>query len=116
ITEVPNNKSFDQLRDYTEGFRGSVMNVVWKDNQTVLYSSEEGVDNTIREQTITGNESKLVLEPAKVVFTSFNYSNGKFSFSGNTPQHPGELFTFNVSDKKLIRHTITNPWLSEIKL
>lgn len=116
ITEVPGNKSFEQLKNYSEGFRGSVMEVVWKNNNTVLFSSEEGVDNTIREQTITGSESKLILEPAQVVFTSFDYANQKFSFSGNTPQHPGELFTFNVPDKKLTRHTITNQWLSEIKL
>lgn len=116
ITEVPGNKSFEQLRNYSVGFRGSVMDVVWKDNNTVLFSSEEGVDNTIREQTITGNDSKLILEPAKVVFTSFNYSNGKFSFSGNTPEHPGELFTFDVSNKALTKHTNSNPWLSEINL
>jgi dipeptidyl aminopeptidase/acylaminoacyl peptidase len=116
ITEVPNSKSFEQLRNYSQGFRGSVQDVVWKDNKTVLFSSEEGVDITIREQTIDGTQSKLLLEPANVVFTSFNYSNGRFSFSGNTAQHPGELFSFDVNKKELKKHTNSNPWLSGIKL
>lgn len=116
IAEVPNSKTFEELRNYSKGFRGSVMDVVWKDKKTVFFVSEEGVDNTIREQAIDGNDSKLILDPAKVVFTSFNFSNGKFSFSGNTPEHPGELFTFNTSNKELKKLTNKNPWLSEIKL
>ncbi len=116
IAEVPNTKTFEELRNYSKGFRGSVMDVVWKDNKTVFIVSEEGVNNTIREQTIDGNDIKLILDPEKVVFTSFNFLNGKFSFSGNTPEHPGELFTFNTSNKELKKLTNKNPWLSEIKL
>lgn len=116
IAEVPNTKTFEELRNYSKEFRGSVMDVVWKDNKAVFIVSEEGVNNTIREQTIDANDSKLILDPAKVVFTSFNFANGKFSFSGNTPEHPGELFTFNTSNKELKKLTNKNPWLSEIKL
>lgn len=116
ITQVPNTKAFEELRNYSIGFRGSVMDVVWKDNQTFLFSSEEGVDITIREQRINDRESTILLDPAKVVFTSFDYSNGKFSFSGNTSQRPGELFTFDISDKSLRKLTDNNPWLSDIVL
>lgn len=116
ITEVPNVKPFEELRNYSIGFRGSVTDVVWRDNQTFLFSSEEGVDITIREQRINDRESTLLLDPAKVVFNSFNYINGKFSFSGNTPQHPGELYTFDISDRSLKKLTDHNPWFSEIKL
>ncbi|MCU0343458.1 MAG: S9 family peptidase [Ignavibacterium sp.] len=116
IAEVPNTKPFEELRNYSKGFRGSVVDVVWKDNNTVLFSSEEGVDITLREQEIDGAESKLLLEPAKVVFTSFHYSKGKFSFSGNTSNHPGELFTFDVSKNELKKLTNINPWFSDIKL
>lgn len=116
ITEVPNTKPFKELRNYSIGFRGSVTDVVWKDNQTFLFSSEEGVDITIREQKINDRESTLLLDPGKVVFTSFDFKNGKFSFSGNTSQHPGELYTFDISDRSIKKLTDFNPWLSEIKL
>ncbi len=115
ICEVPNQKRFEDLRNYSEGFEGSVISVKWKDNETVLFSSEEGVDITLSEQSIGSQNRKLIIEGGKVVFNQFDYQNGTFAFSGNTSEHPSELFLFNSSDgiKKLTEH---NSWLKEIKL
>lgn len=115
ICEVPNQKKFEDLRNYSKGFEGSVISVKWKDNETVLFSSEEGVDITLSEQSIGSQNRKLIIEGGKVVFNQFDYQNGIFAFSGNTSEHPSELFLFNSSDgiKKLTEH---NSWLKEIKL
>jgi dipeptidyl aminopeptidase/acylaminoacyl peptidase len=115
ICEVPNQKKFEELRNYSKGFEGSVISVKWKDNETVLFSSEEGVDITLSEQYIGSQNNKLIIEGGKVVFNQFDYQNGTFAFSGNTSEHPSELFLFNSSDgiKKLTEH---NSWLKEIKL
>jgi dipeptidyl aminopeptidase/acylaminoacyl peptidase len=116
ISEVSSSKSFEEIRNYSKDFQGSVLDVVWHDNQTVLFVSEEGVDITIRKQGIGDSESELLLEPSRIVFTTFDYLNGRFSFSGNSSQYPGELFTFDIFNKELKRYTNSNQWLSEIKL
>ncbi len=115
ISEVPNQKKFEELKNYSKGFEGSVISVEWKDNETVLFSSEEGVDITMSEQKINSPERKLIIEGGKVVFNQFDFNNGMFAFSGNTAEHPSELFVFSLSDgiKKLSNH---NSWLNEIKL
>ncbi len=116
IADVTNPKPFNELRNYSLGFIGSVDAITWKDAKTVVYSSEEGVDKTLREQTIDGKESKLVIEGGKVVFGNFSYNNGIAAFSGNTPVHPGELYTYNFQNGELKKLTDHNPWLSGIKL
>lgn len=115
ICEVPNNKKFEDLINYSKGFEGSVISVKWKDNETVLFSSEEGVDVTLSEQSIGSQNRKLIIEGGKVVFNQFDYQSGIFAFSGNTPEHPSELFLFSLYDgiKKLTDH---NLWMKEIKI
>src|SRR3970282_2901733 len=45
IAEVPNNNKFIELKNYSEGFEGDVTHVIWKDENTILFSSDEGVNN-----------------------------------------------------------------------
>uniref|UniRef100_A0A7V2ZLS8 S9 family peptidase n=1 Tax=Ignavibacterium album TaxID=591197 RepID=A0A7V2ZLS8_9BACT len=116
ICDVPNTKSFSELRNYTEGFEGSVIMVKWKDNNTVIFSSEEGVDITLREQKIGEKHSQLILEPGKVVFRNFDFLNNLICFAGNTKEHPNELFLFNLDTKELTKVTNHNNWLANIKL
>lgn len=115
ICEVPNSKSFNELRNYSKGFEGSVISVKWKDNETVLFNSEESVDITLREQKIDSDQSKLIIEGGKVVFNQFDLNNNLISFGGNTIEHPNELFLFNYESglQKLTNH---NEWLKDVKL
>ena len=107
---------FENIRNYTKGFEGSVDAVAWKDNKTVLYSSVESVDATLREFTIDGKESKIVIPGGKVVFDNFSVSNGIVAFAGNTAQHPDALYTYNLKKNDLEKRTDLNPWLKEIKM
>jgi len=116
IADVTKPKPFTELRNYSEGFIGSVDAVRWKDNNTVLISSEEGVNKTLREQKIDGKESKIIIDGGKVVFGNFEYKDGKAFFAGNTPDHPTEVFVYNNSNKELKKLTDNNSWLSGIKL
>lgn len=116
VAEIPNNKNFSELKNFSKGFEGSVKNIVWKDEKTILFSAEEGVDITLSEQNINSNERKLVINPGQVVFNNFSYRNGIVSFAGNTPKHPSEFFTFNLSDNKIEKHTALNPWLADMKM
>ncbi|BDQ04091.1 S9 family peptidase [Ignavibacterium sp.] len=116
VCDVPNTKQFSQLKNYSEGFEGSVIMVRWKDDNTLIFSSEEGVDITLREQKINEKSSKLLLEPGKVVLRNFDLLNNDVCFAGNTKEHPNELFVFNLEEKNLIKLTNHNNWLSVVKL
>lgn len=116
ICDVPNTKSFSQLRNYSEGFEGSVIVVKWKDDNTILFSSEEGVDITLREQKIDQKQSRLIIDGGRVVFRSFDVINNMICFAGNTKSHPNELFIFNIESSKIIKLTNHNNWLENVKL
>lgn len=116
IVSVPNNKEFTTLRNYSKDFRGSVIAVDWKDNNTVLFAAEEGVDIVLSEQKIDAEDRAILIKPEHVVFRNFSYVNGTIVFSGNTKDHPSELYTFEIESKELKRHTDSNPWLADIQL
>lgn len=116
VCDVPNTKQFSQLRNYTEGFEGSVIMVKWKDDNTLIFSSEEGVDITLREQKINEKKNKLILDPGIVVLRNFDLLNDNICFAGNTKEHPNELYIFNLGTKDLTKLTNHNNWLANIKL
>ena len=116
ITEVPNSKKFAELKNYAAGKELSIRNVKWKDKQTVLFQSEEGVDISLSEQRINDAERKILINPGDVVFSSFNVVGELVSFAGNTTKHPSELYTFSLNDKKLSQLTDVNPWLKDVQL
>jgi dipeptidyl aminopeptidase/acylaminoacyl peptidase len=116
ICDVPNILQFNQLKNYTEGFEGSVIMVKWIDSSTVIYSAEEGVDITIREQKVNQKQSSILLEPGKVVLRNFDLINNMICFAGNTKNHPNELFIFNLETKEISKLTNHNNWLESVKL
>ena len=116
VMDVPTDKSFEDLRNYVEGMELSVIDFAWKDNNTLLYAAEEGVDIVLSEQRLDRPSRNILLEPAKVVFPRFHFVDGMVAFSGNTWQHPNELYTFELRRKNLKRHTNHNPWLAGIRM
>lgn len=116
ICDVPNTKRFSELRNYSEGFEGSVIMVKWKDDNTVIFSSEEGVDITLREQKINQKQSKVILDVGKVVLRNFDLFNNVICFAGNTVNHPNELFLLNTETNELKKLTNHNNWLENVKL
>lgn len=116
ICEVPNGKDFSELKNYSKDFIGSVTDVDWLDGETVFFVSEEGIHTTLRKQKIEGRSSELVIKPGKAVFKSISKSNGKIIFAGETPDHPKELFTYDLGNKQTQRNTYHNEWLNEIEL
>ena len=116
ITQVPNTKKFTELKNYSEGKEFSIRNVKWKDEKTVLFQAEEGVDISLNEQSIDDVERKIIINPGMVVFRSINIVDDLISFAGNNSNHPSELYTFSLSDKKLTKLTDVNPWLKDVKL
>ncbi|TVQ16319.1 MAG: S9 family peptidase [Bacteroidetes bacterium] len=116
VTEVPSTKSFSALRNYVQGMELSVIDFAWKDNNTLLYAAEEGVDIVLSEQRIDRPDRSILLEGGKAVFNRFHHVDGLVAFAGSTWQHPSELFSFEIRRKNLNRHTTHNKWLTDIKL
>ncbi len=116
IVEVPNTKSFAELRNYSKDFLGSIRSIKWRNNNSVLFSAEEGVDITLSEHEINGADRKLIIEPGRVAFNRFSFNNGLVSFSGNTKDYPSEVFTFDLNNRSLIKNTDHNTWLDGVKL
>ncbi len=115
VAEVPENRQFEDLRNYAEGMRASIINARWKDNNTLLYVSEEGVDMVLSEQAVGAPSRRVLIEGGNLVFRSFSRSGNIIALSGNTPQHPNELHLFDLNDGRLERLTDHNPWLAGMK-
>ncbi len=109
-------QAFESLRNYVEGMELSVIDFKWKDDNTLLYAAEESTDIVLSEQRLDQVERRVLIEAEKVVFGRFNYNDGIVYFSGNTWEHPGEVFTYNTVTDQLTRHTNHNPWLQDIRL
>ncbi len=115
VAGVPESRRFEDLRNYAEGMRASIINARWKDNNTLLYVSEEGVDMVLSEQVVDAPGSRVLIEGGRLVFRSFSLSGNIIALSGNTPQHPNELHLYDLDNRRLERLTHHNPWLAGIK-
>jgi dipeptidyl aminopeptidase/acylaminoacyl peptidase len=116
VMDVPTSKKFSELRNLVEGMELSVISHTWKDNNTVIFAAEEGVDITLSEQRVDLGSRSLLIEPGQLIFRGFTHVDGMIALAGNTPMHPSELFTLEMRRRTLTRHTNHNPWLSNIRL
>jgi dipeptidyl aminopeptidase/acylaminoacyl peptidase len=114
VADVSTSAPFEKLRNYSLNFEGTVTALEWKDAGTLLFSAEEGVETTLREQPLDAPSSSLVMKPGVIVFRDFSAGEGVIAFCASTPQHPTELHT--LVDGRLNRETVSNPWLSDVRL
>lgn len=116
VMDVPTERSFDQLRNLVQDMELSVIDFAWRDNNTLLYAAEEGVDIVLSEQRLDRPSRTILLEPARVVFARFHHVDGMLAFAGNTWQHPTELYSFELRRRNLQRLTFHNEWLGQVQL
>lgn len=115
MVDVDDPKKFDNLKNYTKPYKISVTSVVWKDNNTMLFSAEEGVNSVLSEQSIDKDTRNILLEGGKVVLTSFSKQGDLIAFTGDTKNHPNELYTFSMAGNELTRLTNHNEWIEDKK-
>jgi len=111
IVTANNEKPFSQLINYVQDFNGSVHDIAWKNSRALLFVSDESVDVTIREVMIGNPNHTMILEGGKLTFAGVSMGKSKMAIVGSTPQHPQELFTYDLNKKKLKRRTHSNSWL-----
>ena len=99
-------------------FRGHAEWVGWKDNSTLYFRSNEGVETTLSEIKISaanGDSRTVVLNSATtgVIFNDPSMSSKGMAFVGESPEFPGEVFYVAAKQSKMKRLTTQNPWLAE---
>jgi dipeptidyl aminopeptidase/acylaminoacyl peptidase len=101
-------------------FRGHVSWATWKDNKTLLYSSGEGVNNTLSLVPAAGGNRKVIMNTKDTgyVYRSVTFSKDfkHAAFSAKSPNNPGEVFYWQPGPKKPVKITNLNPWLKKKKL
>lgn len=116
VVEVPNKeKKFSELRNYSEKFEGTVNWVGWKDNQTLLFTAEEGVYIPLSEQGLNSPNRKLIT-PANTVVRKVIYDqvSKKYYLVISKFNHPNEIYSFDVKGG-FKRLTNVNPWLENVR-
>lgn len=116
VAGVPNDKAFETLTNQVQDMELSIIDLDWKDNETLLYAAEEGVNITLSEKNINQDDRNVIIEGGQVVFRRFEHQNGMIAIAGNTPSHPNELFLYDMGRERLFRLTQLNPKLRDIEL
>lgn len=100
-------------------FRGHVNRAGWKDNNTIIYRSFEGMETTLSAVEISGGERQIILNSADtgVVFEFPDYTPDfrHFAFVGESPTVPGDVYYWNGTED-IKRMTRVNPLLTEREL
>lgn len=116
VIEIPNKgKKFSDLRNYSDKFEGTVTWVGWKDNQTLLFTAEEGVDLPLSEQGLNAPKRKLITPKNTVVRrVIYDKNSQNYYLVISRYNHPNEIYSFNEK-KGFKRLTNVNPWLDNVK-
>ena len=106
-----------EQRDLLPGLDAHVWNVAWRDADTLLYVSHEGVHTRLGEIKVDGSEDWTVLAAEGPVWTSLDTSrNGEAVLVGHAPGHPAEVFHLPAGVAQATRLTNGNPWLDDVVL
>ncbi len=94
-------------------FQGKFEGLSWRDNNSLSYLASEGVYTSLGTIGLDG-EINQIFQDQKMQITGFDAANeNSIVFTGNTAQHPGELFILESGAKSAERLTNSNPWLEE---
>ncbi|MBK5097716.1 MAG: S9 family peptidase, partial [Gemmatimonadetes bacterium] len=106
-----------RFRDLLPGLEGHISSFQWRDDQTLGYVADEGVETRIGEVRVDGSDDRTLIEGGDVVFTSMSAPVGveTTAYIGQTTTHPTEVFVGSGS-RAPRRATDSNPWLASRKL
>ncbi|MBN2423423.1 MAG: S9 family peptidase [Calditrichaceae bacterium] len=97
-------------------FKGHVTWASWKNNETVFYMADEGVNVTLSLVNIKSGKREVILNSSdnEVIIGKPEFSKDfkLFAFLGNTPYSASEVYTWRPKSG-IKRMTDTNPWINE---
>lgn len=116
VAEMGADNTFSKLKNFVQGLELSVTDIFWKDNQTLMFVSEEYSEMTLSEQKLNAPARSLIIPKGRAIFYRAHLSGDLLCFAASTPQHPNEVFTYDMKKKTLTRRTQHNAWLKDVQL
>ncbi len=106
-----------EIRDLLPSLEAHVTSISWQDASHLIWLAEDHEESTLGRTAIDGSTTQLVARTGPV-FTHLSLASQQplAGLVGQTPEHPPEVYLFNLGDHQSSRWTNSNPWLSEIKL
>lgn len=104
------------LIDLMPEYEAHVASFAWKDEQTLLWQAGEGVATRVGTVTIDRKRETL-LEPGEIVLTglSLDDDGSVMACSGQSQEHPSEVFRVEVENGRSRRLSVSNPWLEDMR-
>ena len=99
-------------------FEGHVLNCSWLDNEMIGFLAAEACDVTLNLQPARGGMRTVLLREGLGVWTAFSecQAGDCFALVGNAPEHPGEVFSWEIGEDEPTRITDSNPSLEQTRL
>lgn len=107
----------ERLRELVPNYEGQVEAVVWRDANTLVYLTHEGVFSTVAEVQLNGMQRKTLIPAGGPVLGKLTMADdGSAAVVGESPSHPFEVFSVPAAGVQIKRLTNSNDWLSKLKL
>jgi len=116
IFDTEKNEKFEDLKNLVNDRELSAINVLWENNNTLLYTSEQSVDYTLTRLDLLKNIETIIIKGGQTVFRAVHLNKNNIYFAGNTWEHPNELMHYDIKKSKLTKLTNHNSWLNNVKL
>ena len=118
VAAIDRSRERIPLRDLLPGYEGEVRSIAWQDPDTVMFLGAEGVWSTLGEVGRDGTGRKTHLPAGRMVLAGLTLSRNGRSMAavGQSPMHPGEVFTMSHGEPAPRRLTNSNPWLEDVRL
>jgi dipeptidyl aminopeptidase/acylaminoacyl peptidase len=106
------------LVDLLPGYAGHVVDVAWRDADTVLFVGHVGVEATLGEISMGDSTPRTLMEPGGPILQALSVSDeGEVAaFVADTPRHPDEVYSARLGEGAPVRQTDSNPWLADMRL
>jgi dipeptidyl aminopeptidase/acylaminoacyl peptidase len=114
VAAVPGDGS---VQDLMPDYQAHVSTFAWKDDKTLVWLADEGVQTKAGEVGLDGRE-QVRLEAAGPILTSMSLSRDGTvaAFVGHGAAHPPEVFLVGEGDEAPQRLTDNNAWLAGVRL
>jgi len=96
---------------------GHVMAIDWRDDDTVIFISHEGVHARLAQIGFDGDNETTLVRAGGPIWDDLSVADdGRVALLASTPEHPTEVYRFGNGGSIPERVTNSNPWLDEVDL
>jgi len=105
------------MRHLMPNLLGHVQDVAWRDGDTILFISHEGVESRLARIDASGANETTLLPLGGPIWTRFSVGeSGDIALLASTPEHPNEVYRLEAGSQEAERLTNSNPWLEDVEL